>query len=297
MKIAAIDIGSNGTRLKIVDVVVNRQRTTEYNQLTFLRLPLRLGFDVFENGEIGEQNTKKILNAMHVFKSLITFYDVKFIRVCATSAMRDAKNNKQIIEMIEKQTGLKIEIISGDEEASLVYENHIAENMDRNNGYLYIDVGGGSTDIIFFVDGNLQYKKSINIGTLRILKNAIKERDWNNVKNDLKTNVKSNLPLIAIGSGGNINKIYSLSEKKAGKSLSLELLKEYYNGLSRLSVEDRMHQYGLRDDRADVIVPALEIYINLMTWTNIEKIYVPKIGLVDGLVHELYSKIINEGYT
>lgn len=295
MKIAAIDIGSNGARVKIVDVIVNRQRETEYNKLKFLRLPLRLGFDVFENGIIGEENTQKILKAMLVFKSLITFYEVKFIRVCATSALRDSKNNMQIIEMIEKQTGLKIEIISGDEEATLVYENHIAENMDRNNGYLYVDVGGGSTDIIFFVDGKLQYKKSIQIGTLRILKNKIKEHDWNNVKEELKNNIKCNLPLIAIGSGGNINKIYSLSEKKDGKPLSLDLLKKYYDDLSSLSLEDRMHQYGLRDDRADVIVPALEIYIKLMTWANIQKIFVPQIGLVDGLVQDLYSKIINEG--
>ncbi len=295
MKIAAIDIGSNGARLKIVDVIVNKQKVTEFNKLTFLRLPLRLGFDVFENGEIGEQNTKRILSAMHAFKSLVTFYDVKLLKVCATSAMRDAKNSKQIVEMVESQTGLKIDIVSGDEEATLVHENHIAENMDRDHGYLYVNVGGGSTDLIFFIDGKLRYKKSINIGTIRILKNAIKERDWNNMKEELKDNIKSNLPLVAIGSGGNINKIFSLSKKKEGKPLSVELLKKYYKELNSISVEDRMHLYGLRDDRADVIVPALEIYINLMTWTNIQKIYVPKIGLVDGLTHALYTKFINKG--
>ncbi len=294
MKIAAIDIGSNGTRLKIVDVVVNKSQETEFNKLTFVRLPLRLGFDVFENGEIGEQNTKKVISAMHAFKSLINFYDIKSVRVCATSAMRDAKNSKQIVEIVENQTGLKIEVISGDEEATLINENHIAENMDRKHGYLYVNVGGGSTDIIFFIDGKLKYKKSINIGTIRILKNAIKERDWNEMKEELKNNIKSNLPLVAIGSGGNINKIFSLSEKKNGKPLSVELLQKYYKDLNCLSLEERMHLYGLREDRADVIVPALQIFINLMTWANIQKIFVPKIGLVDGLTHALYLENIKD---
>ncbi|MBA3816632.1 MAG: exopolyphosphatase [Parachlamydiaceae bacterium] len=295
MKIAAIDIGSNGARLKIVDVIINKQKITEFNKLSFLRLPLRLGFDVFEKGEIGEENTKRILSAMLAFKSLVSFYDVKSLRVCATSAMRDAKNSKQIVEMVESQTGLKIDIISGDEEATLVHENHIADNMDRKHGYLYVNVGGGSTDLIFFIDGKLRYKKSINIGTIRILKNAVKESDWNTMKDELKNNIKSNLPMVAIGSGGNINKIFSLSEKKEGKPLSIELLKKYYKDLNTLSVEDRMHLFGLREDRADVIVPALEIYINLMTWTNIQKIYVPRIGLVDGMTHALYTEIINKG--
>ena len=176
----------------------------------------------------------------------------------------------------------------------LVNENHIAENMDREHGYLYVNVGGGSTDLIFYVDGKLRYKKSIDIGTIRILKNLVTESHWDNMKAEIKANVKSNLPLVAIGSGGNINKIFSLSKKKEGKPLSLDLLKKYYADFSSLSVEERIHQYKLREDRADVIVPALQIYINLMRWADIKEIYVPKIGLVDGLAHALYQEIVNK---
>ena len=159
MKIAAIDIGSNAARLLIVDVVVNKQRIAEYNKINFIRLPLRLGFDVFETGEISRLKAQKFVNAMQVFQGLMTYYDVKYLKACATSAMRDAKNGKDIIKTVERQTGIKINIISGDEEAVLVNENHIAENMDRQHGYLYVNVGGGSTDLIFFVDGRVSYKK------------------------------------------------------------------------------------------------------------------------------------------
>lgn len=294
MKIAAIDIGSNAARLLIVDVVVNKQNVAEFNKLQFLRLPLRLGFDVFENGEISEQKIQQFVNAMQVFQNLITFYDVKSLKACATSAMRDAKNGMMIIEKVERQTGIKINIISGDEEATLIHDNHIAENMDREHGYLYVNVGGGSTDIVFYVDGQLRYKKSFDIGTIRILKGLIKESHWDSMKADLKANVKSDLPLVAIGSGGNINKIFSLSKKKEGKPLSLDQLKKYLEDFSGITAEERMHKYHFREDRADVIVPALQIYINMMRWAKIKDMYVPQIGLVDGLAHALYQEVVNK---
>jgi len=294
MKIAAIDIGSNAARLLIVDVVVNKHRVAEFNKVNFVRLPLRLGFDVFENGEISQLKKQKIVTAMQVFQSLLNYYDIKHLKACATSAMRDAHNSNEIIKTVESQTGIKINIISGDEEAVLVHENHIAENMDREHGYLYVNVGGGSTDLIFYVNGRLIYKKSIDIGTIRILKNLVSKSHWDNLKAELKANVKCKLPLVAIGSGGNINKIFSLSKIKEGKPLSLDLLKKYYEDFSAISVEERIHLYKFREDRADVIVPALQIYINLMRWADIEKIYVPKIGLVDGLAHALYQEIVNK---
>jgi exopolyphosphatase / guanosine-5'-triphosphate,3'-diphosphate pyrophosphatase len=294
MKIAAIDIGSNAARLLIVDVVVNKQRMAEFDKVDFVRLPLRLGFDVFENGKIGQLKMEKVVTAMQVFQGLLTFYDVKHLKACATSAMRDAQNSNEMIKIVEDKTGIKIQVISGDEEAVLVNENHIAENMDRDHGYLYVNVGGGSTDLIFYVNGKLRYKKSIDIGTIRILKNLVTETHWDNLKAELKANVKSNLPLVAIGSGGNINKIFSLSKKKEGKPLSLDLLKKYYEDFNNISVEERIHLYKFREDRADVIVPALQIYINLMRWADIKEIYVPKIGLVDGLAHALYQEIVNK---
>lgn len=292
MKIATIDIGSNAARLLVVDVIASKQRVIEYRNINFVRLPLRLGFDVFETGEISKLKEQKIITAMQVFQNLIDYYDVKYLKACATSAFRDAKNGQEIIKTVQQETGIDIKIISGDEEALLVNETHIAENMNRDHGYLYVNVGGGSTDLIFFVDGKLAYKKSIDIGTIRILKNLVTESHWDNLKAEIKANIKSNLPVVAIGSGGNINKIFSLSKKKEGKPLSLDLLEKYYRDFSRVSVEELMLLYKFREDRADVIVPALQIYTKLMRWAGIHEMYVPKIGLVDGLAHALYQEII-----
>lgn len=293
MRLAAIDIGSNAARLLIVDVVINYHQEPEFDQVNFIRLPLRLGFEVFENGEISDQKLEKVVMGMQVFQDALNFYDVKSVKTCATSAMRDAKNSKKIIETVEQRTGIKINIISGDEEALMVNFNHIADHMDKRQGYLYADVGGGSTELIFFVEGKIQYKESINIGTIRLLKNTVKKSDWDHMKAVIKDHVKSHLPYVAIGSGGNINKIFSLSKKKEGKPLTLELLNEYHENLSKLSVKERIRQYKLREDRADVIVPALEIFINVMRWAGIEEIYVPEIGVVDGLVRALYAEVVN----
>lgn len=290
MKIAAIDIGSNAVRLLIVEVVAYNKKEIQFNQINFLRLPLRLGVDVFQTGEISQQKAEKLVHAMHVFQSLLTFYDVKTLKACATSAMRDAKNSKAVIETVELQTGIKIRVISGEEEAFLVHYPHIAENRDREHGFLYANVGGGSTDLLFYVDGEIKYRKSFDIGTIRILNHLVKQSDWDLMKAEIKANVKSQLPVVAIGSGGNINRIFSLSKKREGKPLSLDLLKEYYATFSALSAKELIHLYGLREDRADVIVPAMEIYLNMMKWANIKDIYVPKIDLVDGLVRTLYQE-------
>jgi exopolyphosphatase/guanosine-5'-triphosphate,3'-diphosphate pyrophosphatase len=205
--------------------------------------------------------------------------------------MRDADNSEDIIRKVKSEAGINISIISGDEEASLIYENHIAENLDKEHSYLYIDVGGGSTELTFFSDGRMKYKESFNIGTIRLLKGMVTEKNWDDMKDHLKYNTKSSLPMIAIGSGGNINKVFSMSKKKEGKPLSLELLKDYYKELSNASLEERITVYKLREDRADVIVPALQIYINVMRWADIDEIYVPKIGLADGLIQSLYNEI------
>jgi exopolyphosphatase/guanosine-5'-triphosphate,3'-diphosphate pyrophosphatase len=208
--------------------------------------------------------------------------------------MRDASNSKQIIQRVKKETGIDIHIISGSEEASLIYENHIAENMDKQNSYLYIDVGGGSTELTFFSNNQLVFKESFNIGTIRLLKNQVDEGHWANMKNFIKDKTKGFPNIVAIGSGGNINKVFSLSKKKDGKPLTLELLKDYHNELSSFTVPERMRLYNLREDRADVIVPALLIYINVMRWATTETIFVPKIGLADGLVQSLYAELTSK---
>lgn len=291
MRIAAIDIGSNAARLLIVDVSTDNYGNPIFNKLNLVRVPLRLGFDVFEKGEISKEKRGMILQTMKAYTHLINAYGVQHTIACATSAMRDASNSQDIIRKVKMETGLSIEIISGDFEASLIYENHVAETMDTDHSYLYIDVGGGSTELTFFAEGKLVFKQSFNIGTIRLLKDMVSDSKWNEIKDFIKLKTKGFKKIVAIGTGGNINKVFSLSKKKDGKPLSLDLLKDYYKEISSFSLEDRINVYKLRADRADVIVPALQIYINIMRWSDAEEIYVPKIGLADGLVQHLYSEL------
>lgn len=290
MRLAAIDIGSNAARLLIADVIEYKGKV-QFNKVNLVRVPLRLGFDVFENAVISKHKRGMILQTMKAYSHLLNVYEVQHIKACATSAMRDAKNSNDIIRKVKLETGIEIKILSGDEEATMIFENHIAENLDKQHAYLYIDVGGGSTELTFFADGKLKYKESFNIGTIRLLKGLVPDNTWLEMKEHLKINTKSTLPIIAIGSGGNINKIFSLSKKKEGKPLTIELLKDYYKELSNVSVADRIRIYKLREDRADVIVPALQIYTNVMRWGGISEIYVPKIGLADGLIQSLYEEL------
>jgi len=291
LKLAAIDIGSNAARLLIAEVVVTEKPIPTFNKLNLIRVPLRLGFDVFETGEISKSRIGMLLQTMKSYKHLMNAYGVEHLKACATSAMRDAKNSGDIIRKIKLETDISIEIISGDTEANLVYENHVAENMDKDHSYLYIDVGGGSTELSFFSNGILIYKKSFNIGTIRLLKNMVSENQWDEIKEVLKAVTKGHKQVVAIGSGGNINKVFSMSKRKDGKPLQLELLKDYYKELSNVSLEERITKYNLREDRADVIVPALQIYVNVMRWANAEEIYVPKIGLADGLIKHLWDEL------
>lgn len=291
MRLAAIDIGSNAARLLISDVIPGPKGNPEFVKMTLVRVPLRLGFDVFETGEISPGKTDKIIKTIKSYKHLLDVYEVKYLRACATSAMRDARNAQDILKKVKTETGIDIEVISGQEEASFIYENHIAENMTTEESYLYIDVGGGSTELTFFSDGKLVFKESFNIGTIRLLKNQVDEALWDKMKEFIKSKTKGYHHVTAIGSGGNINKIFSISKRKEGKPLSLDLLRDYYKEFSTLSVAQRISLYRLREDRADVIVPALLIYINVMRWADAEEIYVPKIGLADGLVHSLYERI------
>ncbi|MBG9377411.1 exopolyphosphatase [Panacibacter sp. DH6] len=291
MKLAAIDIGSNAARLLISEVAGNKDGTVSFNKLNLVRVPLRLGFDVFDKGEISRQKVGMIIQTLKAYSHLLNVYGVQHLKACATSAMRDARNSNDIIRKVKLETGIEISIITGDDEASYIYENHIAENLSKEHAYLYIDVGGGSTELTFFADGKLRYKESFNIGTIRLLKNMVTDAHWDNMRDHIKNNTKSKWPMIAIGSGGNINKVFSISKKKDGKPLSLDLLKDYYKELSSVSLEDRIKVYKLREDRADVIVPALQIYINVMRWADISEIYVPKIGLADGLIQSLYEEV------
>lgn len=295
MRLAAIDIGSNAARLLISDITHNNGKA-EFNKINLVRVPLRLGFDVFEKNEITAEKTEMILHTINAYKHLTSAYKVDHIKAAATSAMRDASNAASIIERVYAETGIPIEVISGGYEASLIYENHIAENLDKTHAYLYIDVGGGSTELTFFASGKLIFSASFNIGTIRLLKRQVTEAQWDNMKEFIKRETKDYVNnIVAIGSGGNINKVFSLSKRKEGKPLYLDLLKDYHKEFSNFSIEDRMRLYKLREDRADVIVPALQIYINVMRWAGAEEIFVPKIGLADGLIQHLYADLKRQG--
>jgi exopolyphosphatase/guanosine-5'-triphosphate,3'-diphosphate pyrophosphatase len=247
---------------------------------------------VFEKKLISNEKTDMILHTIKAYKHLIEAYGVDHIKAAATSAMRDADNAGDIIRRVKDETGIDIEVISGGYEASLIYENHIAENLDKEHAYLYIDVGGGSTELTFFAGNRLLFSASFNIGTIRLLKNQVTVAQWDHMKEYIRKETRNySDQIIAIGSGGNINKIFSISKRKEGKSLHIDLLKDYYKEFSSFTLEDRMRLYKLREDRADVIVPALQIYINVMRWATAQEIYVPKIGLADGLIQHLYADL------
>ncbi|WP_345992395.1 exopolyphosphatase [Chryseobacterium sp. Chry.R1] len=290
MKIAAIDIGSNAARLLINEVKDNGKHP-EFIKLNLLRIPLRLGMDVFTRGEIGPEREKMVIDSMKIFSDLMKIYKVEHYRACATSAMRDAVNGKDIIEQVRKTSGINIEIISGDEEATLVYENHVAEGLDKDFAYLYIDVGGGSTELTFYENDKMVYEKSFNIGTIRLLNNLVTPDNWYEMKQEVKKNIMSKKPIVAIGSGGNINKVFSMSKTKDGKPMSLAHLKKVYKEFDELSVDERMTKHNLREDRADVLAHALKIFNSVMVWADINRIFVPKISVADGLIHNIYSKL------
>ena len=291
MKLAAIDIGSNAARLLVTEVTDEENNKPCFTKLSLVRVPLRLGFDVFETGKISDKKIKLFLETMRGFLHISNAYQVKAMKACATSAMRDAANSKEIISLVKEATGIEIEVISGSFEASLVFENHIAENLDKEHSYLYIDVGGGSTELTFFCNSELIFKESFNIGTIRLLKNQVPDSSWDQMKGVVKNKTKGFKTVVAIGSGGNINKVFSLSKRKDGKPLSFDLLRDYYKELSNVSLHDRISIYKLKEDRADVIVPALKIYLTVMRWAGADEIYVPKIGLADGLIQHLWQQV------
>ena len=290
MKLAAIDIGSNAARLLITEASLDKKNNPSFTKLSLVRVPLRLGFDVFDTGRISDKKVDLLVHTIKGFLNIAKAYEVTAMKTCATSAMRDAENTAETLQLIKEKAGVEIEVISGSDEASFVFENHIAENLDKEHSYLYIDVGGGSTELTFFSNNELVFTDSFPIGTIRLLKDQVSDATWNDMKVAIKSKTKGFKTVEAIGSGGNINKVFSMSKRKDGKPLSYELLRDYYKELSNVSLSDRINIYKLKEDRADVIVPALKIYISAMRWAGSDQIYVPKIGLVDGLVQHLWNE-------
>lgn len=293
---AAIDIGSNAVRLLIKKVNEGEEQASKsLSKAMMLRVPLRLGFDVFSLGEVSETKALKLRRLIKAFRQLMKVYDVTDYRACATSAIRDAKNGKSVIRKILKDTGISIEVIDGQEEARIIYSNHLECLEDRTGNYIYVDVGGGSTEINLLADGTLVQSLSYNVGTVRMLSNAVKQEVWQQMKDDL-SRLTAGLPNVnIIGTGGNINKLYRLALKKDKKRLRLPLasLQLLYDELKPLTPEQRMEKFSLKPDRADVIVPAAEIFLAIAGIVKAGYIHVPVIGLADGIIDKLYANGLN----
>lgn len=288
---AAIDIGSNAVRLLIKKVTKKADGSVKFAKSILLRVPLRLGFDVFGKGEITEAKEERMRRLMKAYNHLMKIYGVEKYRVCATSAMRDAKNGPEIIKKIKKSTGIEIEIIDGKEEAQMVYNNHIECMEDRCGNYMYVDVGGGSTEVNLLINGDLKYSRSFNIGTVRILTGGVTDEAWDKMKKEVAEAVKEYPVVNIIGSGGNINKLYRLVETKdkEKKRIPIESLKKTFDQLEPLTPEERMETFNLKADRADVIVPAGKIFLTLADTLHAQYVYVPEIGLADGIIDSLYA--------
>lgn len=291
MMLAAIDIGSNAVRLLFVNVYEGKDGPN-YKKADLVRVPLRLGDDAFKNKKLSREKIDKLLLVMKSFRALIDFYEVKAFRACATSAMRDASNGAEVAALVQKETGITLEVIDGKTEAQIIFANHIAEDLDQDHDYLYIDVGGGSTELTLFSKTQIVASRSFNIGTIRMLNDLVSQGTWQGFKDWIKETTREHKrPLMAIGSGGNINKIFKMSRLKQTQPLPLDKLKEIHEMLEEHTLEERMLTLGLNPDRADVIVPAARIFRTAMKAAQIDEILVPQIGMADGLIHLLYEDL------
>lgn len=287
-KFAAIDIGSNAVRLLISNIIEQKGKPTLFRKSSLVRVPIRLGADVFLNQKISEDNELRLVDTMNAFKLLMASHKVVAYKACATSAMREAENGKEIVKLIKKQTKIKIDVIDGEEEAAIIAATDLNSYIDPSKTYLYVDVGGGSTEFSVIHEGETVASKSFKIGTVRLLNDIVQKEIWQDLEAWIKQNTKEFEKIQLLGSGGNINKIFKISGRAAGKPLTYFYLTSYYNMLQTYSYEERITELDLNQDRADVIIPATRIYLSAMKWSNAKYIYVPKIGLSDGIIKSVY---------
>ncbi|WP_304143024.1 Ppx/GppA phosphatase family protein [Mesoflavibacter zeaxanthinifaciens] len=291
-KYAAIDIGSNAVRLLISNIIEEKGKPVRFKKSSLVRVPIRLGADVFIKEKISKNNKERMLKTMQAFSLLMQTHNVVRYKACATSAMREAKNGKQIADLVLEETGIKIDIIGGEEEAAIIAATDLQSYIDENKTYLYVDVGGGSTEFSVIDKGEKISSKSFKIGTVRLLNDVVKKEAWQELEEWIKTETSKFEKIDVIGSGGNINKIFKISGKSLGKPLSYFYLTSYYNTLQTYSYEERISQLDLNQDRADVIIPATRIYLSAMKWSGAKDIYVPKIGLADGIIKSIYNDTV-----
>jgi exopolyphosphatase/guanosine-5'-triphosphate,3'-diphosphate pyrophosphatase len=293
-KYGAVDIGSNAIRLLVVTVIERKGKETIFKKTSLVRAPIRLGADVFLEGKISEKNVSRIVDAMMAFRLLMKIHNIKRFRACATSAMREASNGNEIAARIENETGLKINIIDGNDEAAIIASTDLKNLIQDDKVFLYVDVGGGSTELTIFAKGHMVASKSLKLGTVRLLNDRAEDGMWDEMKEWVKEETKDLKEVSLIGSGGNINTIFKKSGKKLGKPLSYFYISSYYKKLKSLSFDERITELDMNPDRADVVVPATRIYLSAMKWSKAKNIYVPKIGLSDGIVRSLYNEKLAE---
>ena len=292
-KYAAIDIGSNAVRLLISNIIEQKDKPTQFKKSSLVRVPIRLGTDVFLNNEISTENTQRIIDTMLAFKLLMKSHKVVKYKACATSAMRESLNGKQVVEAVFQNSGISIDIIEGEEEAAIIAATDLHKYIDNNKTYLYVDVGGGSTEFTVIHQGSPVASRSFKIGTVRLLNDMVRMEAWKELEEWITANAKFYEKIEVIGSGGNINKIFKISGKLEGKPLSYFYLTTYYNTLQSYSYEERITELDLNQDRADVIIPAMRIYLFSMKWSGAKNIYVPKIGLADGVIKSIYYDTVS----
>jgi exopolyphosphatase/guanosine-5'-triphosphate,3'-diphosphate pyrophosphatase len=285
---AAIDIGSNAMRLLVANILEEKGKETQFTKSSLVRVPIRLGQDAFTVGEITEENIERMVDAMKAFKLLMKVHKVEKYMACATSAMREAYNGKEVVDLIKKKADIKIEIIDGKKEAAIIASTDLHYLLKTDQTYLYVDVGGGSTEFSLFSNSKMIISKSFKVGTVRLLNEMVNDIVWHEIEKWIKANTQEYEQVTLIGSGGNINKVFKMSGKQNEKPLSYIYLNSQYSLLNSLSYEQRISELALNPDRADVIIPALRVYLNAMKWSGARSIYVPKIGLADGIVKALY---------
>lgn len=292
-KYAAIDIGSNAVRLLITNVIEQKNKPTHYRKSSLIRVPIRLGEDTFTKGVISEKNINRLIDALQAFKLLMKVNDVIQYKACATSAFREAKNAQEAITYIFDKSQVKIEIIDGKTEAAIISSSDLDQLMLGDRSYLYVDVGGGSTEITLFSKGKIKASKSFKMGTVRFSDKENNKKIFAQIKTWIKEKTKNSTKIALIGSGGNINKIFKMSGNPLDKPLSYVFMRAHYQFLKNMTYEQRISELGLNTDRADVILPASKIYLRAMKWSGADKIYVPKIGLSDGIVKSLHQGKLN----
>ncbi len=291
-KYAAIDIGSNAVRLLISTITEQEGKEPLFKKTSLVRVPIRLGADVFLTQLISDENKQRLIDTMQAFKLLMRSHLIERYKACATSAMREARNGQEIADIIAEETGVRIDIIDGNHEAAIIAATDLHSFIQSDKTYLYVDVGGGSTEFTLYSGGETVASKSFKLGTVRLLKNLAEEDVWDEVESWVREVTQDYPKIDLLGSGGNINNIFKSSGKALGKPLSFLYLSSYYQLLNSFTYEERITELNLNADRADVIIPATKIYLSAMKWTKARRIYVPKIGLADGIIKSLYQEAL-----